>query len=874
MIGSISRFRLSCAILCFMIHLATSFPTSHFKIYHNHAATQNRHHRTNQQSTKQLSLNAVTQSQPSFLDTTEKILEQEALSRAKFCNYLQSLHAIRDKRERVLKMDAELAIMEERWKLSISTNRQYTGWYLKDDDNSNVRSYTGLAFEPDASCYAIVATAYAKAGMGSEGARRAERLVDRLSSYPGTQKQVHQKVLLSAIMKAWAMADNWTKANEWLDQMTIKGSAPDMMTYTMFLDALAQSQSANVEQIQHETREILGRMTKYQNWEGLRLSTQRLLTPAKSITMAHLAIYPAIFVCGALAYSLCSACVAVFANQGKMYKELLSKGMTSKVTSTAALSVATLAVALAGILLLGRTASTASTPSDSKQQESKEPTDTVASEVTKRRVTIDDEASIQTDGLLVKPIGVVRSIYRLCVGTPRQGLLAPNAHGRIELNGLTAHAVDGLENFSHIWIVFIFHLNTQAKNSNRIPTKIAPPALGGKKVGVFATRSPHRNNPIGMTLCKLDSITKPTKNNNKTFLNVSGLDLVDGTPVLDIKPYVPHYDSVPEDQLRLPSWVSEGLATRRPVNIEAEALHALENILTENPSALQFYGGDGQSIDAIMEQVTNCIAEVLSIDVRSAWQTKKAREGKFQAERVGRVQGEYDDKDSGDETNECTQQLDNLMIHYTVSRPDSQNRDASEGSGAEDIVSVHSIQLRDFSTRKSTGLDIDTTTDDATELLSSNSDLDSTIDEATDMTENEALTSESKAIVEALQSLAETAPTPQEGQEVQPPTILSPQLLKKTPERSRQKVDSANKDVIPTDGEYNALKNYWSKAASKNTPTGLIPEKEVPRSAKKYFAFSDKPMAIKFEEISSLEGVTEADLTKPDETSQNSVPET
>lgn len=248
---------LSCVIVCFMIHLATSFRIPHHRIHHNHAATHNNYYRTHQQSTKRHSSNAATQSQHSFLNTTEKIAEQEALSRAKFCNYLQSFHTIRDKRERVLKMDAELAIMEDRWNLCISKNYQYTGWYLKDEDTSNGRSYTGLAFEPDASCYSIVAAAYAKAGMGDEGAKRAESLVERLSLYPGTHKQGHQKELQSAIMKAWAMADNWTKANEWLDRITVDGSTPDMMTYTMFLEALAQSQSSNVEQIHHETRAIL-----------------------------------------------------------------------------------------------------------------------------------------------------------------------------------------------------------------------------------------------------------------------------------------------------------------------------------------------------------------------------------------------------------------------------------------------------------------------------------------------------------------------------------------------------------------------------------------------------------------------------------------
>eukprot|EP00536_Pseudo-nitzschia_multiseries_P007872 jgi/Psemu1/196647/e_gw1.190.68.1 len=140
---------------------------------------------------------------------------------------------------------------------------------------------------------------------------------------------------------------------------------------------------------------------------------------------------------------------------------------------------------------------------------------------------------------------------------PCQGLLAPDARGRIELdkignsstaatrgrieldkigNSSTAATVSGLEEFSYIWILFHFHLNTQsAKKERRFKSKIAPPALGGKKVGIYATRSPHRHNPIGITLCKLDRIQ--VHGPHDVTLHVSGLDLVDGTPVLDIKPY-------------------------------------------------------------------------------------------------------------------------------------------------------------------------------------------------------------------------------------------------------------------------------------------------------------------------------------------------
>ena len=81
--------------------------------------------------------------------------------------------------------------------------------------------------------------------------------------------------------------------------------------------------------------------------------------------------------------------------------------------------------------------------------------------------------------------------------------------------------------------------------SSILVVQIAPPSLGGKKVGVFATRSPHRPNPIGFSLVKLEGITLPTKANGKKFeIRVSGVDLVDNTPILDVKPYVPHYDSV------------------------------------------------------------------------------------------------------------------------------------------------------------------------------------------------------------------------------------------------------------------------------------------------------------------------------------------
>mmetsp|Transcript_28093 Transcript_28093/g.45617 ORF Transcript_28093/g.45617 Transcript_28093/m.45617 type:complete len:419 (-) Transcript_28093:69-1325(-) len=315
--------------------------------------------------------------------------------------------------------------------------------------------------------------------------------------------------------------------------------------------------------------------------------------------------------------------------------------------------------------------------------------------------TIEDET--QADGgIFLKRVGTIRSIYRLCVGTPRQGLLCPNARGCIELEKIgdasSSSSVIGLEQYSHIWIIFVFHLNTKSSNPKRIKSKISPPALGGKKVGIYATRSPHRYNPIGITLCKIDrieTIPKAKHTEERVVIHISGLDLVDGTPVIDIKPFVPTYDSVPMD-VKLPSWVEGGLATQRNVVIGQDALDDLMAILDKDKNALQFYGhryGEA-SVQETVDYAVACIRQVLAIDVRSNFQTKKAREGKFQAERAKRLQGAAADEAlDAVVTDVCTQQLDNLLIQYVVDETSNTKRSTSVGSGAEDTVTVVSIKL-------------------------------------------------------------------------------------------------------------------------------------------------------------------------------------
>lgn len=139
-------------------------------------------------------------------------------------------------------------------------------------------------------------------------------------------------------------------------------------------------------------------------------------------------------------------------------------------------------------------------------------------------------------------IGIIHSCFKEKFGIPRQPGLVPLAKAQLEL--LPPYndrdALDGLEACSHLWVQFVFHANKR----DEWKPKVKPPRLGGNKsLGVFATRSPTRPAPIGLSVVKLDDIQIT---DGKILLNLSGVDFLDGTPVLDIKPYVPYVDLVPE----------------------------------------------------------------------------------------------------------------------------------------------------------------------------------------------------------------------------------------------------------------------------------------------------------------------------------------
>ena len=140
-------------------------------------------------------------------------------------------------------------------------------------------------------------------------------------------------------------------------------------------------------------------------------------------------------------------------------------------------------------------------------------------------------------------IARIRSDFPTKFGIPRQSGLVEALRATVvfEPQYRNPDALRGLEEFSHIWLIWQF---SQAVRETWSPT-VRPPRLGGNaRMGVFATRSPFRPNPIGLSCVKLEAIEKDPKLGH--VLVVSGADLMDGTPILDVKPYLPYADAHPE----------------------------------------------------------------------------------------------------------------------------------------------------------------------------------------------------------------------------------------------------------------------------------------------------------------------------------------
>ncbi|CAE8642124.1 unnamed protein product [Polarella glacialis] len=209
----------------------------------------------------------------------------------------------------------------------------------------------------------------------------------------------------------------------------------------------------------------------------------------------------------------------------------------------------------------------------------------------------------------IAPIATAQSCFMECGGVPRQPGLASATRAVIQFNpNIGPGSFDGLMAHSHVWVLFVFHCNTNAaksanshENGKTFKTQIAPPLLGGSiKVGVLATRTPHHPNPIGLSLARLESVDAARRR-----VVVCGSDLVDGTPVLDIKPYIPFSDIPRDTVVRVPDF-SKDTVEPRTVVISELAEEQLRS--PEVAAALRVFAGD-------VPRLRTALLQVLSVDV-------------------------------------------------------------------------------------------------------------------------------------------------------------------------------------------------------------------------------------------------------------------
>lgn len=179
-----------------------------------------------------------------------------------------------------------------------------------------------------------------------------------------------------------------------------------------------------------------------------------------------------------------------------------------------------------------------------------------------------------TDALTLSPIAITRSCFADKFGVPRQPGLTRHAHADLIIQPPfdREDAFRGLESASHVWLTFQFH---QAVRAEWRPV-VRPPRLGGnQKVGVFASRSPFRPNSLGLSVVRNRGVVRK---NGQLVLQISDHDLIEGTPILDIKPYLPFADSVAGAHL---GWAAQAPVERLAVVFLAEAQQQLSVLDSE-----------------------------------------------------------------------------------------------------------------------------------------------------------------------------------------------------------------------------------------------------------------------------------------------------
>ncbi|XVE98701.1 hypothetical protein REPUB_Repub03eG0130500 [Reevesia pubescens] len=212
------------------------------------------------------------------------------------------------------------------------------------------------------------------------------------------------------------------------------------------------------------------------------------------------------------------------------------------------------------------------------------------------------------------PIGIIQSCFSTRNGTPRQPLLVPLARACLVFDSarVPPSSLEGLEEYSHCWIIYVFHLNTDMDklwkhpSKSKFKAKVRVPRLKGGRMGVFATRSPHRPCPIGLTVAKVEAV-------RGNMLLLSGVDLVDGTPVLDIKPYLPYCDSI--EGAVVPNWVKvDSMLSVASVSFSDDF----------HPSLLDCWKVvENKSLYSSPDEQKSLVKQVLSWDIRSLSQRNR-----------------------------------------------------------------------------------------------------------------------------------------------------------------------------------------------------------------------------------------------------------
>lgn len=194
--------------------------------------------------------------------------------------------------------------------------------------------------------------------------------------------------------------------------------------------------------------------------------------------------------------------------------------------------------------------------------------------------------------MTLDPIGTVRSCFGGKFAIPRQPGLCPSAWGRLVFHPpyRSLEAVRGIEGFSHLWLIFQFH---ETVDQGWKPT-VRPPRLGGnQRVGVFASRSTFRPNGLGLSLVRLEGVD--TTAPDGPILLLGGLDLLDGTPVYDIKPYLPYAEALPD--------ATGGFAAEAPARL---------SVVVEDAAQAEFA--------ALSDRARAVLCEALALDPRPATQ--------------------------------------------------------------------------------------------------------------------------------------------------------------------------------------------------------------------------------------------------------------